>query len=293
KNPGRSVPTADLSPESLKLLTGNQAIEDNARFITDFPALFPEYKLDHNTKWITIGGSYPGSLSAWLRQQHPELVYAAHASSAPVKLELDFWRYSYAVDQGIKFFADVRQNNGVKCADGWTRAVHAFDSAIAKVEKDPAALKAFKAKFWLSQVVDISDFASAVTTFMAAAIQYGPNNGKVNGKPWVDAVCNGTGFPAFTNPKASNEELLQALQDLWLLKIKTSYGIRSDKDPLVAEYFNTVPITDWSIEGYNGHLWWYQVNIVFVLVTEDLAAHSNSLTNRLAMNLDMDSLLSR
>ncbi|KAJ3023305.1 UNVERIFIED_CONTAM: hypothetical protein HDU68_008669 [Siphonaria sp. JEL0065] len=256
-NPGRSVPTADLSPESLKLLSANQAIEDNAQFITDFPLLFPEYKLDHNTKWITIGGSYPGSLSAWMRQQHPELVYAAHASSAPVKLELDFWRYSYAIDQGIKFFGDVRQNNGAKCADGWTRAVHLFDNAIAKVEKDPVALKAFKSQFWLSQVENIGDFASAVTTAQAGSVQYGPNSGKVNGRPWVDWVCGGKDFPAFIDPKSSDAELLKQFTEFWLVIIQ-NYGITSDSDPQVGEWFNTAPITDWSIENASGALWYYQ-----------------------------------
>ncbi|ORY33609.1 peptidase S28, partial [Rhizoclosmatium globosum] len=81
---GRSVPTADLSPESLKLLTSRQAIEDMASFIRDFPTLFPNYNISNDTKWVTVGGSYSGALSAWMRQQHPELVHAAYAASAPV-----------------------------------------------------------------------------------------------------------------------------------------------------------------------------------------------------------------
>ncbi|KAJ3301439.1 hypothetical protein HDU76_005753 [Blyttiomyces sp. JEL0837] len=61
--PTRSVPTADLSSESLKLLTSQQAIADNVQFIKEFPKLFPRFNLTSDTKWIAIGGSYPGNLA--------------------------------------------------------------------------------------------------------------------------------------------------------------------------------------------------------------------------------------
>ncbi|KAJ3069162.1 Thymus-specific serine protease, partial [Rhizoclosmatium hyalinum] len=47
--PGRSTPTADLSPESLKLLTADQSVEDMAEFISNFPSLFPQYKINAAT----------------------------------------------------------------------------------------------------------------------------------------------------------------------------------------------------------------------------------------------------
>ncbi|KAJ3075210.1 Thymus-specific serine protease [Podochytrium sp. JEL0797] len=255
--PGRSVPTSDLSPESLQLLTANQAIEDMAQFISDFPSLFPHYNLTERTKWITIGGSYPGSLSAWMIQQHPELIHAAHAASAPVQLQEDFWRYSYAVDQGMNFEADLLYKTGNACMNGWTRAVHLFDSFISANQNNPAALQAFKSKFWLSQVNNVGDFASIVTSMMGGTVQYDPSNTMVGSDTLLSLICGGKKFPAFVNPHATDADLLTALQGLTILQLQAA-GIQGDADPSLATY-NTLPTTDFSLTGpMVGSLWGYQ-----------------------------------
>ena len=66
---GDSHPTTDLSVENLVFLSSEQALADLANFVSSMNA---EYNLT-DAKWISFGGSYPGSLSAWFRLKYPHL----------------------------------------------------------------------------------------------------------------------------------------------------------------------------------------------------------------------------
>ena len=46
--------------ENFKYLSSEQALSDLAMFIQSF-------NLDKQRKWVVVGGSYPGALSAWFR----------------------------------------------------------------------------------------------------------------------------------------------------------------------------------------------------------------------------------
>ncbi|KAJ8951293.1 hypothetical protein NQ318_008197, partial [Aromia moschata] len=84
---GKSHPTEDLSTENLQYLSSQQALADLAVFIESMNSL---YELSEDVKWITFGGSYPGSLAAWLRQKYPHLVHGSVSASGPLLAELDF-----------------------------------------------------------------------------------------------------------------------------------------------------------------------------------------------------------
>lgn len=62
---------SDLSDDNLKYLNSEQALADLAAFRVSMAEKFNLTK----SKWISFGGSYPGSLSAWFRLKYPHLVH--------------------------------------------------------------------------------------------------------------------------------------------------------------------------------------------------------------------------
>lgn len=77
----------DMSSTNLVYLTSEQALADAAGFIVNIQT---KYEIPSTAKWIAFGGSYPGSLAAWLRMKYPHLVYAAVSSSGPLLAKIDF-----------------------------------------------------------------------------------------------------------------------------------------------------------------------------------------------------------
>lgn len=76
-----------MSTKNLVYLNSEQALADAANFIVNVKA---EYKIPPTTKWVAFGGSYAGSLVAWLRMKYPHLIHAAVSSSSPLLAKIDF-----------------------------------------------------------------------------------------------------------------------------------------------------------------------------------------------------------
>lgn len=70
-------------------LNSKQALKDIAYFIEEIRRN-KFHGVTAESKWITIGGSYPGALSAWFRTKYPHLTVGALASSAVVLGVEDF-----------------------------------------------------------------------------------------------------------------------------------------------------------------------------------------------------------
>lgn len=77
----------DLSVENLKYLSSEQALADLAYFIE---SINMQYSFEKTTKWIAFGGSYPGSLAAWVREKYPNLVHGSISTSGPLLAKADF-----------------------------------------------------------------------------------------------------------------------------------------------------------------------------------------------------------
>ena len=88
----------DLSDDNLQYLSSEQGLADLATF-RQF--IHTGMNLTDDNKWISFGGSYPGSLSAWFRLKYPHLVHAAVSSSAPMLALIDFTDYMVVVNNSL------------------------------------------------------------------------------------------------------------------------------------------------------------------------------------------------
>jgi len=77
----------NLNTDNLKYLSSEQALADAAEFIM---YIKKHHSIPYTSKVITFGGSYGGSLSAWMRMKYPHLVHAAVSSSGPLLAKVDF-----------------------------------------------------------------------------------------------------------------------------------------------------------------------------------------------------------
>ncbi|KDR21723.1 putative serine protease K12H4.7 [Zootermopsis nevadensis] len=98
---GASHPTRDLSSRNLVYLSSEQALADLAYFIE---AMTVKYEVPEGTKWIAFGGSYSGSLAAWLRAKYPHLVHGAVSASAPLLAKADFREYYRVVQDDLAMY---------------------------------------------------------------------------------------------------------------------------------------------------------------------------------------------
>jgi hypothetical protein len=151
---GKSVPLGRLTAENLKYLTIGAALKDLAKF-----QQYASDRLGLKGKWITIGGSYPGMLSAFFRQKFPTLTVGSLASSAPVLAKDNFEEYDL----------HVTQQAGTACAAQMRNVTALVEKALA----DPARHDALKRQFDAERVKDDDDFLYLVADVGAAAVQYG------------------------------------------------------------------------------------------------------------------------
>lgn len=87
---GSSAPFENITDtEDYKYLSAEQALEDIAHFIEKYKKLAGL----SSSKVAVFGCSYAGTLATWMRYKFPHLVDAAWASSAPIRIVLDFYQY--------------------------------------------------------------------------------------------------------------------------------------------------------------------------------------------------------
>ena len=130
--PYAPVPNATV-PELLRLLTVEQALADMVRLVRHVRdhhlGCSPDRSSHHYCPIITVGGSYPGALSALFRVVYPEFVDMAYAASAPLLM----YAQSDTVDPNVYY--DIVTDAAERTSPGCAHAVQqTLDGMKATVE---------------------------------------------------------------------------------------------------------------------------------------------------------------
>ena len=173
---GQSHPTEDMAIENMKYLSSRQALEDLATFMTSMNMVY-----NITGPWVSYGGSYPGSLSAWLKLKYPHLVKGAVSSSGPLHAQLDYPEYLGVVHNAL-------DTTGPGCVEVISEAIYEIESIAADDEEGWANLSNM---FMTCRPIDgmntddVRAFAELLIDNLAGVVQY---NGRQEFD--IEAVCN-------------------------------------------------------------------------------------------------------
>jgi serine protease 16 len=151
-------PESGLATENLRYLTIEQALADLARFINE--TVVPRGTAD--LRIGVIGGSYPGSLSAWFRTKYPHIAAASWASSAPVLIKNNFTEYDAYIAQQVDTYPS--------CLTRVRAVFNVFHEAVST--QNVSAIDAIRAAYGFTSTEDNISMLYVLTDILAAIVQY-------------------------------------------------------------------------------------------------------------------------
>ncbi|MFL5812157.1 MAG: S28 family serine protease [Bdellovibrionia bacterium] len=212
---GTSQPMPTLSSANLKYLKTEYALYDLANF-----EAYAQNTLNLKGKWIAMGGSYPGSLSAYYRLKYPQMVVGSLASSGPVQARENFELYDWVVNDRA----------GPQCARAIRNVVAVLENAL---KNDANAFAAAKHQFQCDGVADPVDFLYIVADMAAAAVQYGMKD------QFCATLINGGADPVGAYARAG----VQAFSALGMAPEEDSFQMAKIEDPM--HYASGVGMRQW------------------------------------------------
>ncbi|KAI3383561.1 hypothetical protein SNEBB_005366 [Seison nebaliae] len=275
---GKSQPTEDLSVKNLSYLSSRQALNDLGNF-REFIRIQFELS-DKKNKWISFGGSYPGSLSAWFRLKYPHLVHAAISSSGPLYAETDFYQYLEVVQNSIRSMA----NDGEKCLSSITKAISTLEDLVNREQFDEITQRFKLCTPLVKDTNDIENFFSTVSGNFEDVVQYNRDNraGMEHKNLTISYLCDLmtneandplTNFIAVNNAYLSShdenctdfnyEEMIEELQNIkwdktgasngrqWIYQTCAEFGWYQSSTSTQQPFGHRFPIDFWTKQCYD------------------------------------------
>lgn len=150
--------------ENLRYLGVQQALDDLAYFI-HWVKSTNQFGVEDWMPWYTVGGSYPGALSAWFRYKYPHLTIGALASSAVIKTILDF----------PEFDGQIREST-LKSSPECTQSIQNLTAKAEELLANESTAGEFKARF-NSQELNEGEFLFMFADVFVELVQYGKRTG--------------------------------------------------------------------------------------------------------------------
>lgn len=149
---GTSYPVPNVTLESLRFLSTEQAMADTAYFARNikFPGLEHLDLTAPGTPWIIYGGSYAGAFAAFMRKMYPEEFWGGISASGVPQAIINYWEY----------FEAARVYAPGECSPVTQKLTHVVDTAL--FSEDKARNRQMKDLFGLGELAD-ADFGSAIS----------------------------------------------------------------------------------------------------------------------------------
>lgn len=199
---GESWPVANLSTESMRFLTTDQALADTAYFAQNvkFAGLEDKNLTSATTPYIAYGGSYAGAFVAFLRKLYPDVYFGAISSSGVTEAIYDYWQYYEA----------ARIYGPSACIDATQKVTNVIDNILIG-QNDTKYITELKAVFGLPNVTSNADFANALTGGISGLQSY--NWDPTQSDDYFFTYCDIVGntsvyYPSTESVRSTVEELI-------------------------------------------------------------------------------------
>ncbi|KAK5971100.1 Serine carboxypeptidase S28 [Trichostrongylus colubriformis] len=185
--PKANTPFGKQDTESLMFLTIDQALADIREFIKQMNGMyFKETSTNWAIpRWVTFGGSYPGSLSAFYRETYPETTIGAISTSSAVHAFVDYYGY---LQNSEANYAAQDENCAANMATAFTNMQNLFYSGVEGRNE-------LKRRFKLCDDFDEQNLSKAKQFFFSTVISYFQDINQYSGDNRNAATRNGLGIP--------------------------------------------------------------------------------------------------
>lgn len=225
---GLSLPFGNnsLTLDSLTYLTVEQALADCAHFIGWMKGNNSVVNIPLNSKWVVVGGSYAGAMSAWFRLKYPHLVVGSWASSSVINAITDFTDYDYqiflatnasgpACPKTIQNLTAYVESNLYEYGAAWALQFKSkFGPSAAKLTNEEFLYyfaDVFSAAVQYSQRVELCNYLATYTSF-DDIVRYFNQSG-------IDPITYSANFTALTN-----WDINYSANRLWTYQVCTQFG---------------------------------------------------------------------